>query len=486
MRVRSARHLNWLLTPQAEVPPAATFLDGARLQEAEEKPAKLPEGFSGHDYAVFLLHTAAEIEHVLMVQYLYGAYSLGGHGVPEEHRGCVRAWQETILGIAKEEMGHLVTVQNLLRLIGGPLNLDRSDTPWDLPFYPFTFSLEPLSRASLARYVYTESPKDWPSDISKEEREEIEGLACEGEGRPVERVGVLYELMERVLGDADLVPEELFQAETLPFQASWDEWGRGYRKGARGGSVTAKSDTPDLIIGTAFSRKTAIDALKAVAEQGEAADEDPNTDEQSHFRRFLKIFREFPKDDAGWSPVLPVTTNPRATGGPDPVPDTTFIADPHSRKLGLLFNLRYRMLLTYLSHAFRLSNAGGRAPDVMARGMIVHRTFGEMYNLRAIAKLLVRMPLGSPDGVARAGPPFEMPYAVKLPFPEGDCWRLHLDLLEASGRLIRELETYPDDQLRAYLSGLAGIDRETTAAIERILGVCHSQGARLLPERSPA
>jgi hypothetical protein len=48
----------------------------------------------------------------------------------------VRCWQEVILGIAKEEMAHLITVQNVLRLIGGPLNLDRNDYPWDAPFYP--------------------------------------------------------------------------------------------------------------------------------------------------------------------------------------------------------------------------------------------------------------------------------------------------------------------------------------------------------------
>jgi hypothetical protein len=48
----------------------------------------------------------------------------------------VRCRQEVILGIAKEEMAHLITVQNVLRLIGGPLNLDRNDYPWDAPFYP--------------------------------------------------------------------------------------------------------------------------------------------------------------------------------------------------------------------------------------------------------------------------------------------------------------------------------------------------------------
>ena len=49
-------------------------------------------------------------------------------------------------------MAHFASVQNLLRFIGGPLNFDREDFPFRTDFYPFPFRLEPLGRASLARY----------------------------------------------------------------------------------------------------------------------------------------------------------------------------------------------------------------------------------------------------------------------------------------------------------------------------------------------
>src|SRR6478609_9951424 len=99
------------------------------------------------DEAVFLLHTGAEIEHALLVQYLYAAYSLKpAKEVDEEHAPLVRAWRKTLLGIAREEMGHLITVQNLLRLLGGPIILDREDYPFRSHLYPFHFRLEPLSR----------------------------------------------------------------------------------------------------------------------------------------------------------------------------------------------------------------------------------------------------------------------------------------------------------------------------------------------------
>ena len=120
-----------------------------------------PPEFSWTDYLGFLIYIDAEIEHGLMVQYLYAGYSLGGPQVPEKYRDMIRGWQEVILGIAKEEMGHLISVQNVLKLIGAPLDFGREDFPWDTEFYPFPFSLEPLTLQSLASYVYAESPVDW-------------------------------------------------------------------------------------------------------------------------------------------------------------------------------------------------------------------------------------------------------------------------------------------------------------------------------------
>jgi hypothetical protein len=62
------------------------------------------------DRTVFLLRTAANIEHALMVQYLYAAYSLSES---EDH--LVSDRQRMIRDIAKQEMAHIVCVQNLLR-----------------------------------------------------------------------------------------------------------------------------------------------------------------------------------------------------------------------------------------------------------------------------------------------------------------------------------------------------------------------------------
>jgi len=57
--------------------------------------------------------------------------------------------------------------------------------------------------------------------------------------------------------------------------------------------------------------------------------------------------------------------------------------------------------------------------------MVMHRVFGEMYNLKTIAGILTRLPLSDEAAGAdtpRAGPPFEMPYTLYLPTTDADIW----------------------------------------------------------------
>ncbi|HEX8958013.1 MAG TPA: ferritin-like domain-containing protein, partial [Burkholderiaceae bacterium] len=155
------RHLGALGSPLPQTAKATQTPAPAGLLHKAKPARPVNLEFSPRDYITYLLSIDAEIEHCLMVQYLYAAYSLGGPQVPAEFRDAVRDWQEVILGIAKEEMGHLISVQNVLRVIGAPLHFEREDYPWDAPFYPFPFTLEPLTLDSLAKYVYAESPVGW-------------------------------------------------------------------------------------------------------------------------------------------------------------------------------------------------------------------------------------------------------------------------------------------------------------------------------------
>ena len=434
----------------------------------------MPPEFSGRDYAIFLLRIAAEIEHSLMAQYLFAAYTLGGPAVPDGRRRDVRAWQETILGIAKEEMGHLLTVQNLLTVLGAPRQFDRDDYPTTTPLYPFGFRLEPLGLGSLATYVCAESPRDWDGA----EADEIKNLAHADAGEMVNRVGAIFEELIWLLGESDALQDDDFQAGTRVFQATWDEWGRGYRLGQRGTEATSvlpELPAPELIIVPVDSRAGAVAALRAIAEQGEGL-QTPADENASHFVRFLTIFRAVKALDPGTVVARPVAANPTTgVGGDDPADPNTATAITHEEALlwAHLFNVRYRKLLAALAHSFELASDSSDLAALGPRGWLIHHSFAEMYNLRAIAGLLMRLPVSAddPDGL-RAGPPFQMPYTLVLSAREPDRWRLHRDLLDAAARLCADLRriTAPNGDGQDYLTAVLHQDLIERRQIDLFIG----------------
>lgn len=464
----------------------ALAADKAKLPALPRKPDEM----SWRDYLIMLLHIAAELEHGLMVEYLYAAYSLGGPGAAERPVQ-VREWRDAILTIAREEMGHLITVQNLLLLVGGPVSFERQDFPWSSPFYPFEFRLEPLSRESLACYVYAEMPRELTRRADIAVRRAV--LKLVEPDRPT--VGEVYDRIIWLIGNPKLIPDSTFDPDSYQYQATWDEWGRGYRPGthqpyARDPEVPPPHERKTRVIVTQMATRTeALAALRDVAGQGEAEHLKPDDrNEDSHFDRFAKIFRAYQaiwKKDRNWSPSRAVPVNPFA-GQPKNAPrGTTAITAHDSVAWASLFNIRYRMLLSLLTYMYRVPRDAPESSH-LRRAPMLARLFGEMYNLKAIAGILVRLPLGDPKDEARAGPPFQMPYTLTPPLPEANFWRLHLDLLDASAGLVdglldprhRHLAEAPADGAR-YLEALRAADRDARRWIEGILaGINTSRKAR--------
>jgi hypothetical protein len=103
------------------------------------------------------------------------------------------------------------------------------------------------------------------------------------------------------------------------------------------------------------------------------------------------------------------------------------------------------------------------------------RIFGEMYNLKAIAGVLTRLPLTDRKGdKRRAGPPFQMPYTLSPPLPEANFWRMHLDLLGASTTLANSLLDAalvtggPVDGVR-YLQAMRAADADVCTWINEVI-----------------
>ncbi len=453
------------------------------------------------DEAVFLLTAAAEIEHALMVQYLYAAYSLR-IVESEPHFQELQQIQNLLLQIAREEMGHLATVQNLLLLLGGPLNFNREHSPYASEIYPFRFKLEPVSLDSLAKYVVAESPIPLPSDFSQADIDLYEQLKVDArrsnDGRDVQHVGPIFARLEQIFAAGDEgVRDEDFRLDTATFQAKDTDWGFEPR------SVAGVPTGEKLIVESvetqdpAAIRAAVIKAVRDIAQQGEGFDLPPSGPGQteSHFERFFfQIYKPFKDLSTNGAVGLtwPLVQNPNTTVAA-PLEDTKLrqmhmmdsivesylskgrITNQRTRAWAHLFNLRYRNLLAYFSHFLRLNQQlyivddRSKQGDYTARGQLLIWTFNEMRRLKKIAGKLVQLPKDDPPSGVNAGPPFELPYTLNLPDREADRWRSHMDVLRTSTRIINELRTAgaPDEQ-DEFLEDLLKMDEQARAILQSL------------------
>ena len=86
-----------------------------------------------------LLVEAAQFEHMIMCQYLYACFSLRtepDEGLTAEQADAVARWQETLTGIAIEEMLHLALVLNVMTAIGAAPSLARPNFPRHSEYLP--------------------------------------------------------------------------------------------------------------------------------------------------------------------------------------------------------------------------------------------------------------------------------------------------------------------------------------------------------------
>jgi hypothetical protein len=450
-----------------------------KTAEVKEKKFVIPDEFNGKDYISMLLHIDAEIEHGLMLQYLYAAYSIGNPELSEKHREKVSGWKNIITGIAKEEMGHFISVQNVLKVIGAPLNFGRESYPWDIPFYPFPFALEKFSLNSLAKYVYAEAPQVWLDSDDPIAREVVD-LVNASTSDP-HTVGALFKILLQLIQDPEVISDETFMANTYPYQAKFDEWGRGYVGGQRGSAGTGPfGKSPDVLVAPLMSRDDAYAALNEIAEQGEG--EEVDTDTPSHFERFLFIFKEYKellKESNGkFDPSRNVATNPYIaseadadTGSSSNEPALELEADavtlPETILWCKLADIRYRLLLNFLNHSFALDDGLNQAGAYTPRGMVINSTFGEMYNLRSLSAIIVQKPIAKGSEIV-AGPPFTAPYTFDLPIGELNRWKMHKDLIVASGKIIEDLKNYKNQPDLQFLNALHETDLQLLQSIENL------------------
>jgi hypothetical protein len=289
---------------------------------------------------IYMLCEAAELEHGIMCQYLYAAFSLKqGEGLAGDQLAAVQRWRSRIAHVATQEMLHLALVHNL-SAIGAAPHLTRPNLPQPANYYPagVQLTLLPFGEQALRHFMFLERPEGM--DLA-----DADGLRAVGQAQPhlserdiVPRgqdfvtVGHLYRSIEA--GLAHLAGQHgedwLFvgppRAQATPAHFGW----------------------PELIPVTDLA--SAQRAIDEILEQGEG----PRGHWQNaHFGQFVEILDEYQQMVAAspdFDPVRPVVAanvrpHERDTG-------VRLITDPLTARVADLFNVGYEILLQALERFF--------------------------------------------------------------------------------------------------------------------------------------
>ena len=360
-----------------------------------------------------LLIQAAQIEHLIMCQYLYASFSLKtgpGEGLTAEQADAVKRWHTVLTGVAIEEMLHLALVANVMTAIGAAPMLSRPNFPRHSEYLPsgVQFALLPFGDAALTHFLYLERPEGM-------ERLDATGFVPAappqdpvGPGEVMPRlqefatVGHLYRGIETGLSHlaGRLGERALFvgppRAQATPELFKW----------------------PQLLAVTDLASARA--AIDEIIEQGEGARGDWRP---AHYGRFLGIWEEYSRlreQDPAFEPARPViaafTRQPFDIAEPQPL-----LTDPVTREVAGLFNLGYEVLLHLLTRFFTHT---GESDEQLA--MLVQAAFGLMSGvLRPLGGALTRLPAGPGHPGRTAGPAFEMYYQMGNFVPWRDAaWAL--------------------------------------------------------------
>ena len=361
----------------------------------------------------YLLAEATQLEHMIMCQYLYAAFSLKrdpAEGLTAEQAAATGRWRQVLRDIAIEEMLHLALVCNVMSAIGAAPTIRRPNFPQRSAYFPPSVQLDllPFGADALTHFLYLERPE------GMERIDAAEFRPGAPPHRPVEpgeimprtqdflTVGHLYRAIEQGLRDlaARLGERALFvgppRAQATPEMFRW----------------------PDLIAVTDLA--SAQQAIETIIEQGEGARGDWQA---AHYGRFLGIWDEYSRlaaADPAFEPARPVLA--AFTQQPfDLTAQPPLISDPATCQVARLFALGYEVLLHVLMRFFTHTD---ETDDQL--GLLIEVAFSLMSGVLApLGDALTQLPAG-PDHPGRTvGPAFEMFYLMGNLVPWRDAaWAL--------------------------------------------------------------
>ena len=405
----------------------------------------------------YVLCQGAELEHGLMCEYLYAAFSLKstpGPGLSGDQLEAVERWRQVIFAIAREEMLHWAVVQNLLTAVGSAPYVSRPHMPHQAKGYPpgVQLRLLPFGEAALQHFVYLERPEG-------SDRADAAGFEPAGVPPPPMRPG-----------------------EVVPRGQDWATQGHLYRAVERGLARLADRLGEDrLFIGPAFQQageatfgwpdlrpitdlEGANRALERIVEQGEGATGDWQS---AHYGRFLQVLGDYQTmrtADPGFEPAYPVTAaGMRAVEGIEP---DVYITDPATGGCSDLFNAVYELVLQMIARYFAF---GHETPE--QRQVLANAAVGLMFEaIKPLGLLLARLPVGPDHPGATAGANFQLPYRASFLLPHRrSAWLRFAERLDELAAFAAGLHPPAgEDVIAAVSSALSQTASDLTAQIEAV------------------
>ena len=379
----------------ADTPDSLSSLDASILDGLA--PPEHPLSVEHRGQLIFLLREAAELEHGIMCQYLFAAFSLKqsvAEGVTQEQLDAITRWRRTVLEVARQEMLHLALVENLLTAIGAAPHLGRPNLPTPAHYFPHgvQLALVPFGERALRHFLYLERPEGMPV-------EDAAGFAATAHASP----------FVAEWSDEAIVPHpqeyatvgHLYRA--IDVGLAWLTARLGERRlfiGPRAAQATPESfGWPELVAVTDL--RSAHAAIDTIVEQGEGVQGEWRT---AHFGRFLDVFEEYLtlcRADPSFQParpVLPGVVRPRGHI------DLPVIGDPVTARVADLFDVVNEIVVLALTRFFAAADETAEQRKALA-DLAVSLMFT---SIRPLGQRLTSMPFGPAHPDRTAGPTFSL------------------------------------------------------------------------------
>ena len=397
---------------------------------------------------IYMLCQAAELEHGIMCQYLFAAFSLkqaADEGLTADQVDAVTRWRTQVSHVAAQEMLHLALVHNLLSAVGGAPHMARPNLPQPADHYPagVELALLPFGRAALEHFMFLERPEGM-------DLHDADGLAAVARARPLmsERdivphsqdfatVGHLYRSIEA--GVAHLAERHgeqwLFvgppRAQASPEHFRW----------------------PELV--TVTNLASAQRAIDTILEQGEG----PRGHwRNAHFGQFVNILDEYldlTKADPAFDAVRPViAANVRPPERDVAVP---LITDPLTARVADLFNVAYEILLQIFERYFAHTEETDAQLKILADASLSLM----LRVIKPLGNLITTLPAGPEYPGRTAGPSFELFYETDFLMPHREAaWAMLTERLGEAAWLCDALCAGRGEKLAAELDPVLDALRE--------------------------